>query len=156
MNREHGGTIVEAALTLTTLFLLLIGTVGLGIVFYSYQSLTDGAREGARYGVIAPDVETPAPTSSMVANKVCSYLMSRSAAPSTCPNPQGKALSQCVMNGGTVPKTEDVYVTQCTIQQPNNIAVTYTEVAVRKKVKLPLLPAISLHTTAAMRNETNN
>jgi Flp pilus assembly protein TadG len=155
MKAEQGGTIIEAALTLSVLFLLLLGAISFGVIFHSYQTLTDAAREGARYGVIVPGVALPAPTAAMVANKVCGYLIAHSAAPSTCPAPAGQALTPCVINGGTVPATEDVYVSQCTVPQPNNVAVSYTEVAVRKNIKLPLLPSISLHTTAAMRNESN-
>jgi Flp pilus assembly protein TadG len=155
MTRERGGTIVEAAFTLLVLFVLLMGAIGFGIVFHSYQSLTDAAREGARYAVIAPGVAVSSPSSARIAGKVCGYLVAGTAAPSSCPTPTGTALSQCVINGGAVPSVEDVYVSQCNVAQPNAITVTYTEVDIRKNIKLPILPAISLHTTAAMRNESN-
>jgi hypothetical protein len=64
-------------------------------------------------------------------------------------------VSPCVVSNGSVPTAEDVYVTTCTLSQANNVNVKVTEVDIRKNIHLPLLPAIALHTTAAMRNETN-
>jgi Flp pilus assembly protein TadG len=150
--KERGATIVEAAFTLSTLFLLFLGMLGFGVVFGNYQLMTDAAREGARYAVIA--VNTP--TSAQVATRVCSYLVSGTR-PANCTTPH--AVATCTIAGGTFPPpkaVDGVYVTVCPpIKQPNNLSIRYTEVSILRNVKLPLLPNIALHTTAAMRNETN-
>jgi hypothetical protein len=153
---ERGSTVAEAAITIGLFLLLIIGLLGMGVVFYDYQTISNAAREGARYGVIA--VNTP--TSAQVAARVCSML-STGAAPSTCPTPTGNALPKCVLppdsktTGGTIPTADDVYVSTCSVKQANNLTISYTEVDIRKNIKLPLLPSIPMHTTAAMRNETN-
>jgi Flp pilus assembly protein TadG len=149
--RQRGSTIAEGALTLGVLFLLMMGIMVMGVLFYDYQTLSNAAREGARYGVVAVNTPTPA----QVAQRVCSFLSS-GAAPSTCPSPAATTtVSPCVVSNGSVPTAEDVYVTTCTLSQANNVNVKVTEVDIRKNIHLPLLPAIALHTTAAMRNETN-
>ena len=88
-------------------------------------------------------------------------MLSTGAAPSTCPTPTGNAVQKCVIppdsktTGGTIPTTDDVYVSTCSVKQANNLTISYTEVDIRKNIKLPLLPSIPMHTTAAMRKETN-
>jgi Flp pilus assembly protein TadG len=47
--RERGANLIEAALVLPLLLLLLAGVVDLGRAFYSYVTLTNAVREGARF-----------------------------------------------------------------------------------------------------------
>lgn len=47
--RERGANLVELALLLPFFFLLLMGIADLGRAFYTYVSLTNAAREGARF-----------------------------------------------------------------------------------------------------------
>ena len=47
-NRERGANLVEFALVLFVLALLMMGVVDFGRAFYSYITITNAAREGAR------------------------------------------------------------------------------------------------------------
>lgn len=49
---ERGAALVEFALVLPFLALLLFGTIEFGIAFNDYQSIRQGAREGAREAVV--------------------------------------------------------------------------------------------------------
>jgi len=156
---ERGATILEAALALSLLFLILIGIMGFAVVFANYQTVTNAAREGARYAVAPPIDADTLPSSAIIAQKACSYLPNSLAIP-TCASYDGTktppALTKCLMLGGPAPTANDVYVTQCTVAQPNGLpSLVYTEVDIRNSLKLPIIPQISLNTTAAMRNETN-
>jgi len=51
---ERGANLVEVALVLPLLFLLLMGVADLGRAFYTYVSLTNAAREGARFAARFP------------------------------------------------------------------------------------------------------
>jgi Flp pilus assembly protein TadG len=51
---EKGQDLVEYALILPILVLLLFGIMELAIVAFSYNTIGDAAREGARYGAIHP------------------------------------------------------------------------------------------------------
>jgi Flp pilus assembly protein TadG len=53
-NREQGQSLVEFALTLPLLLLIVLGTIDLGLGFRTYISLTNAAREGARWISINP------------------------------------------------------------------------------------------------------
>lgn len=48
---QRGGTLVEAAIVLPLLFMFLFAIVEFGRVFNMYQTMTNAAREGARFGV---------------------------------------------------------------------------------------------------------
>ncbi len=47
-----GQSLVELALILPLLLLILLGTVEFGLMYYDYIAIENGAREGARYGVV--------------------------------------------------------------------------------------------------------
>jgi hypothetical protein len=53
----EGAATIEAALVMSLLLLILLGTLEFGLLFTAKYAITDAAREGARYGVIykAPD-----------------------------------------------------------------------------------------------------
>ena len=51
---EHGQSLVEAALTFPLLFLLFFGIIEFSLVIFSYNTISNAAREGARYGIIHP------------------------------------------------------------------------------------------------------
>jgi Flp pilus assembly protein TadG len=59
---EIGQATVELAVTLTLLLLVLVGALDLGRAFFSYVSIVNAAREGARYGaeMRAPGAIAPA------------------------------------------------------------------------------------------------
>jgi Flp pilus assembly protein TadG len=50
--RARGQSLVEFALVLLPLFLLILGVIQFGLIFNSYVTMTNAAREGARTGTI--------------------------------------------------------------------------------------------------------
>ncbi len=50
ISSERGASLVETALVAVLLLLLLAGVADLGRAFYSYITITNASREGARYG----------------------------------------------------------------------------------------------------------
>ena len=50
--RDRGQSLVEFSLVLMPLFLLILGVVQFGLIFNSYVTMTNAAREGARTGTI--------------------------------------------------------------------------------------------------------
>jgi Flp pilus assembly protein TadG len=51
-NRQKGGTILEMVLTLVVFLALLIGVFDIGEMFFVHQTLTDRARNAARWGAV--------------------------------------------------------------------------------------------------------
>jgi Flp pilus assembly protein TadG len=49
---ERGQSLVEFSLILTPLFLILLGIIQFGLIFNTYITVTNAAREGARIGTI--------------------------------------------------------------------------------------------------------
>src|ERR671932_178674 len=49
-NQERGQSLIELALTLPILMLILTGVLDLGRAYYAYITVTNAAREGARWG----------------------------------------------------------------------------------------------------------
>jgi Flp pilus assembly protein TadG len=52
--KQRGQSLVELALTLPLLILIMAGVLDLGRVFFAYITITNAAREGARYGADHP------------------------------------------------------------------------------------------------------
>ncbi len=52
--REAGQDLIEFAMVLPLLLLLLLGIMEFGLAVFSYVSVANAAREGARYGIIHP------------------------------------------------------------------------------------------------------
>ena len=50
--RDHGQSLVEFALVLLPLFFIMLGIVQFGLIFNSYVTITNAAREGARSGSV--------------------------------------------------------------------------------------------------------
>lgn len=69
--REYGQNILEFALVLPMLAVVVFGVLDLGRVFFATISLTNAAREGARYLTIHPDD---------VSNEYAAYWGAKSAA----------------------------------------------------------------------------
>ena len=53
--QQAGQALVEFGLILPVLVLILMGVFDFGRAFYAYNAISNGAREGARYGIIHPD-----------------------------------------------------------------------------------------------------
>jgi Flp pilus assembly protein TadG len=67
---ERGAELIEFALILPILILLLAGIFEFGLMFRSYEAVTNAAREGARVGVL------PGYAAADVQNRVSQYLAS--------------------------------------------------------------------------------
>jgi Flp pilus assembly protein TadG len=50
--RQGGQELVEYALVFPLLLLLILGIIEFGIIIFSYNTISNAAREGARYGVV--------------------------------------------------------------------------------------------------------
>jgi len=53
--RRRGDSLVEFALIVSVLMTIIIGIIDFGRAVYAYSVVANAAREGARYGVMAPD-----------------------------------------------------------------------------------------------------
>ena len=51
---EHGQDLVEFALITPLLMLILLGIIEFSLVVFCYNSISNAAREGARYGTVHP------------------------------------------------------------------------------------------------------
>jgi len=51
-NRQRGGTLLESVLTLVVFLAMVIGVFDIGEVFFVHQTLTDRARNAARWGAV--------------------------------------------------------------------------------------------------------
>lgn len=136
--RERGGTLVEAAITLTLLFLFILGILEFGRAFDIYQILTNGAREGARFAVAPCSATgttcTPGalPTVSEIQGQVNNFLASGN------------------VKGATVEVTQ-------TTTTVNNVTLAYTQVTVRAPYTFVFFPFGTkiMQAISTMRNETN-
>jgi hypothetical protein len=53
--REKGQALVEFALISVILFALLVGIADLARMYFTYSSMNNAVREGARYGIVNPN-----------------------------------------------------------------------------------------------------
>jgi Flp pilus assembly protein TadG len=128
---QLGATLVEAAVTALTLFTLVMGVAEFGRAYSIRQTLTNAAREGARYAV-APDAATGSlPGDSDV-----------------------KAFAAPLLGSNSVKGTVTVITTTHTI---NGVAMTYTQVTASAPYSFFFFPfgTITMTATSEMRNETN-
>ncbi len=63
-HRESGQDIVEFALIAPLLFLLVFGVIEIGTIIYGYNTISNAAREAARFGVVQPNFVTGSPEAS--------------------------------------------------------------------------------------------
>lgn len=56
----RGQSLVELALTLPLLLIILVGVIDLGRVYFTYMTVVNASREGARYGAANPNDSTGA------------------------------------------------------------------------------------------------
>jgi Flp pilus assembly protein TadG len=63
---ERGANLVEAALVIPLLLIILVGVVDMGRAYFSYITIINAAREGARYGVKPLTGTTNLPTQGQV------------------------------------------------------------------------------------------
>ena len=79
LSEDRGQDLVEFALSLPLLLLLLFGIIESGLIYLSYNSITNAAREGAHYGSISPANEGPAtcaaPSGAIGSQAVCRFAI---------------------------------------------------------------------------------
>jgi Flp pilus assembly protein TadG len=138
---QRGATLVEAAFTLLILFIFLMGTIDLGRAYNVYQTMTDAAREGARFAV--------SPCSS-VDTTGCSYGKGVPPATGDVQNKVQKYLDAALVKNATIivtPITESVGAG----------TVRFTQVKISNPYTFFFLPfSITINAQAVMRNEYNN
>jgi len=77
--RQRGQSLVEFALTLPLLLILVFGIIDFGNGLRAYIALTNGVREGARYGAIGNPLGSPATScvgldNTTVVGRVCTSI----------------------------------------------------------------------------------
>ena len=134
-HRQRGATLVEAGVTATTLFMLLLAIVEFGRAYNVYQNVTNAAREGARYAVAPLAGTTTLPSSDLVQARVTTFLES---------------------NNLHVPPAT-ITVDGTPTQTINGESVAFTQVTVSAPYSFFFLKFSSMTITATseMRNETN-
>lgn len=153
---ESGAVVAEAALTIGVLFLFLFAIVEFGRAYNIYQTLTDAAREGARYSV-APDPANSYtdPSASQVQANVQQFMAAA--------NIRGGTVQvSCIYAAGSpAPQTSFCpqgasQSTDSTLQVDNGFNPVYTEVRVSVPYKFVVLPfSVTMSSKAVMRNENN-
>ncbi len=136
--RRSGMAMFEFLIVLPVLLMLLFATIEFGVVLARWQTLSNAAREGARYGAVFRDTCTPALLDLAIQFVVQGYAQS----------------------AGINPTTVNVAVTGSCNTGPNAI----TRVTVTHTYNFQVLggftdfvsPAIDLRAESAMRNERQN
>jgi Flp pilus assembly protein TadG len=52
LGAEHGGTLIETALSISLLLIFMFGVIETSLALYSYHYISDAAREGTRYAMV--------------------------------------------------------------------------------------------------------
>jgi Flp pilus assembly protein TadG len=53
-DKERGGTLIEFAIVASVFFMMLVGIVAAGNLYYTHNALVEATRRGARYAVLNP------------------------------------------------------------------------------------------------------
>ena len=130
---QKGGTLLEAAVTLMLFFTLIFGVLEFGRAYNLYQTITNAAREGARYSVAPFPGTNNLPTIPQVDARVQQYLDSVGARNTT------------------------INVVQNTAGVVNGANVVYTTVNVSAPYTFLFFPfgSVTMQTSSQMRNETS-
>lgn len=59
-DNERGGTLIEFTVVATVFFMVLVGIVAAGNLYYTHNALVEATRRGARYAVLNPTGSTTA------------------------------------------------------------------------------------------------
>ncbi|HXQ70086.1 MAG TPA: TadE/TadG family type IV pilus assembly protein, partial [Pyrinomonadaceae bacterium] len=57
---EHGGSLIEFTVVALVFFMMLVGIVAAGNLYYTHNALVEATRRGARYAVLNPTGSTTA------------------------------------------------------------------------------------------------
>jgi Flp pilus assembly protein TadG len=74
---ERGAAAVEFAIVCPVLVLLVFGMIEFGLLLYNQQVITNASREGARFGIVAPDAGGQRRTAVEIQGVVDTYCGSR-------------------------------------------------------------------------------
>lgn len=138
---EGGAELVEAALVISLLLTLLIGTVWIGRAYNLYETITRGAREGARFAA-APSCATCGntyPSDTEVRQRVDDALTASALDPANVTN--FAITRNVVLNPGSNPEVTGVVVS---FNYPIQLVVPFTSVH---------LSSVNLATQVQMREE---
>jgi len=137
-HRRRGATLVEAAFVLIVLFTFLMAILEFGRAYNVYQTMTDAAREGARFAV------SPC---SLLDQKGCHSGGGKGGARPS--DDEVKLHVKPYLDLG-VAKNAEILVTQ------TGTSVKYTQVKISELHKFLFFPwSITIRTEAVMRNEDN-
>lgn len=140
--RESGATLAEAAITILIVFMFLMAIMEFGRGYNVYQTMTDAAREGARFAVspcsLIDDTGCPygkgnLPTETDVISKTETYLAAAN------------------INDATVLVDQRVHPVGAAAT-----TTTFTRIRVSRPYQFLFFPySITIRSNAEMRNETN-
>jgi Flp pilus assembly protein TadG len=144
--KERGATIVEAAFTMTILFMFLIAILEFGRAYNEYQVLTNAAREAARYAVApSPGGSGTLPQNTAVQQVATDWLNSAGITPASAPEVvKDVPCGSVSINGNTTTQ-------QCTTVKVTAAFVFDAPLLLFGKT----LPACCITSTAKMLQETN-
>jgi Flp pilus assembly protein TadG len=130
--RQRGATLVEFAIIFPLLFVLIMSVIEFGRAMGAYQTLTDAAREGARFGVAPLPGTFTLPGTAQVREIVFQFLDS----------------------AGLPRASANVVVTQ-TNSAVNGVTTFFTNVAVDAPYTFTFVPlaTVRMSTQVVMRNE---
>lgn len=139
MKRARGASLVEAALVLPLVVLILLGGFEVGRVVNLDETLTNAAREGARWSAMPAAGTANLPAATAVQARVVAFA----AGANLTLDPSAVTVNQAVSlsEGGLATSFSQV-------------DVTYTY-SVSTPLVAALLPTLTLRGHALMRNETN-
>lgn len=103
---SEGQAIVEFAFVVTILIFLIIGIMGLAVVFFGWLTVTSAAREGARLFV-----ENKSTTYQQVEDKICSSSFMLGGSPANCASQVDAGELVITIDPTAVPKLENSRVT---------------------------------------------
>lgn len=149
--RIRGVTLVEAAITLLLLFTFIFAIIEFALIFNEYHTITNAAREGARFAVAPCSFSencgtfaaATAPTDADVEAKVRAYLSTTINSTDTGATVQVSTVQQPVPDDAAHPG--------------NVLNESYRKVHVEAPYRFLFFPfgTITLRTDAVMRNENN-
>lgn len=140
-NNSRGATLVEAAVTILILFTFLMAIMEFGRAYNIYQTMTDAAREGARFAV------SPC---SLVDAAGCPYGAGNLPTEADVITKTETFLAAAHINGATV----------LVDQRPHAVggvtSLMFTRIQVSRPYQFLFFPySITIRSNAEMRNETN-
>lgn len=143
--QQLGVTLVETAVVILLFFTLVFATIEFGRAYNEYHTITNAAREGARYAVAPCSATVPA-----CGTTPPGQLMDKADVESL--------VKQWLASANIDPTGSNVVIdVQQETESMNNVQLSYTHVHVEAPYSFLFLPfeKVQLKTDAVMRNETN-